>query len=438
MILIYAETCTPRLEYIAGLVFGQILQVKHSLTTNPDEFNQSVLPKLNYSNNQTESVLNLRPSSLLFEKGLMAGKPEVFLFRGEKNFFASPGDSILPFDPLAASFYLISRMEEYSEKERTKYNCYPTEKSILYETGLLRKPAVNIWARMLADKISERYPEFKIPDARFDFISTIDIDNAWAFAHKGFFRSAGALAKDIFQGRGRQITSRIQSWSSPETDPYNTFNFIESVVGKHPEKVRFFFLLGDRKKYDKNISHKNAHFRQLIKSVSEKYQTGIHPSYYSGTEPEVVAMEISRLEKITGEKITASRQHFLRIFFPKTYQNLAALGIEEDYSMGYSSDLGFRAGTSTPFFFYDLEKEEQTKLKIFPFQVMDVTLGDYIKLTPGQAKAEIGTLMGEVARTGGTFISIWHNETLTDSGQWKGFREVFRFVNEKGFALANG
>jgi hypothetical protein len=438
MLLIYTETITPRLEYIAEFIFGQILQVEFSLTTNLDEFNQSVIPKLNYSNKQTESVLNLRPSSLLFETGLMASKPTVLSFRGAKVFFPSPGDSILPFDPLAAAFYLVSRMEEYSEKERTKYNCFPAAKSILAENGLLRKPVVNLWARMLADKISEHYPAFKVPPPRFDFISTIDIDNAWAYTNKGFVRGLGAMAKDVFLGRGERIAQRIQAWFYPETDPYNSYGLIESAIGENAAKTRFFFLLGDHKKYDKNISFRNRQFRQLIKNLTEKYPAGIHPSYFSGTEPEVVVREVSRLETIVGKKITASRQHFLRIFFPKTYQNLAALGIDEDYSMGYSSDSGFRAGTSTPFFFYDLEKEQQTKLRIFPFQVMDVTLGDYMKLTPGQAKAEIESLMDEVARTGGTFVSVWHNETLTDSGQWKGFREVFQFVNEKGFALANG
>lgn len=438
MLLIFAETITPRLEYISGFIFGQILQSPILITDDISEFNQSALPKLNYSHTQTESGINLRPASILFEEGLMVGKPEVFLYRGANVFFASPGDSILPFDPLAASFYLVSRIEEYTETERTKYNCFPATKSILSENGLLRKPVVNIWARMLADKISEHYPEFKTAQPRFNYISTIDIDNAWAFSNKGFVRNSGALVKDIFLGRGERIAQRIQSWFYPETDPYNTYALIDSVIGRNAANTRFFFLLGNRKKYDKNISFRNRHFRQLIKGLAEKYPAGIHPSYHSGTEPEVVAKEISRLEKITGEKITASRQHFLRIFFPKTYQNLAALGIEEDYSMGYSSDLGFRAGTATPFFFYDLEKEQQTKLRIFPFQVMDVTLGDYMRLTPGQAKAEIETLINEVARTGGTFVSVWHNETLTDSGQWKGFRDVFRFVNEKGFALANG
>ena len=68
---------------------------------------------------------------------------------------------------------------------------------------------------------------------------------------------------------------------------------------------------------------------------------------------------------------------------------------------------------------------------------MDITLRDYMKLSPDEAFQEIENLMVKVKQVNGTFVSIWHNETITDSGDWKGYREVFEKMNQLGFKLAN-
>jgi hypothetical protein len=106
--------------------------------------------------------------------------------------------------------------------------------------------------------------------------------------------------------------------------------------------------------------------------------------------------------------------------------------------MGYSSQTGFRAGICTPFNFFDLEKDREINLKIYPFQVMDVTLREYLDLGVEEAKKEIEQLITEVNKVGGTFVGIWHNETLSNMGRWEGYREVFEYMNKRGFDLSNG
>ncbi|MBN1821716.1 MAG: polysaccharide deacetylase family protein, partial [Prolixibacteraceae bacterium] len=341
--------------------------------------------------------------------------------------------------PFAASFFIITRFEEYLETEKGKYNCYPAEKSILFLNNRLKKPVVNIWANLLAEKIKEHYPEFRTAEPEFRYLSTIDIDNAWAFRNKGVLRSIGACIKDIVTGRLGNNILRIKSWANNKIDPYNTYLYLDKVFAGNEKDVIFFFLLGDYKKYDKNISHKNKEFRKLIRETSIKYSVGIHPSFFSSTKEgkQNLEKEIDRLKVIMGKKPYKSRQHFLRLFFPSTYQRLVEQGISEDYSMGYSSQTGFRAGICTPYCFYDLKNEKETTLKIYPFQVMDVTLREYLGLNVEEAKNEISNLIEEVKKAGGTFISIWHNESLSNLDNWKGYREVFEFMNEKGFGLSN-
>ena len=116
---------------------------------------KSEKPKVNYSLEKFGEEIYIKPHRLLFCKALIQPDFTSVWYEGEKYFFESSKDSVLPFDPLAASFYLVTRYEEYLETERGKYNRFPAEKSVLAKYHLLQKPVVNIWARLLAEKLKE-------------------------------------------------------------------------------------------------------------------------------------------------------------------------------------------------------------------------------------------------------------------------------------------
>ncbi len=439
MILIYSEEITPRIEYITRLIFVRIHRVEISFTTNPAEFRYSELPKINYSQKKFGDEIYIKPHGLLTQSKLEKVEVNPLGFNNINCFFESPADSVFPFDPFAAAFYLVTRYEEYFETEFDKYGRYPANKSILSKINLSKKPVVNIWANWLAKEIKNRYPEFIFPTKKFDFISTIDIDNAWAYLNKGYWRTGGAMFKSVLKGNFDEFKTRMKVLSGKEKDPYDTYGYLDSVFNGNEGKVKFFFLLGDYARFDKNISHENYGFQILIQNISQNYDIGIHPSvagFVHGCYGKVIR-ENQRLEKITGKKIFKSRQHYLNLKFPKTYQNLIKAGITEDYTMGFAEQVGFRAGICTPYFFYDLENETKTDLLIVPFQVMDGTLLHYLQLSPEKAYIEIEKMIHEIKEVGGTFVSIWHNETVTDVGEWKGYREVFEKMNSLGFKWAN-
>ena len=108
---------------------------------------------------------------------------------------------------------------------------------------------------------------------------------------------------------------------------------------------------------------------------------------------------------------------------PHTHRLLAGLGITHEYSMGYSNAIGFRASTCTPFRFYDLMDEKELPLTIVPFQVMDralLTMGCNAQ-TAAQRTLELAQ---RVKRVGGTFSTLWHNESLSGINEWKGWENV--------------
>lgn len=439
MILIYSEEITPRIEYIAQVIFTQILQTEVAFTSNSVDFQKSNLAKINYSVEQFNDEFYIKPHRLMYCKALITPTINSVWYKGEKYFFESSKDSVFPFDPFAASFYLITRYEEYLEQSRDKLNRYPVEKSILSKYKLLKKPVVNIWAKLIADKLLEFYPDLVFPEQKFKFLSTIDVDNAWAYQHKGFFRTFGAFAKSLGKANFSEFKSRLSVVTGSAKDPYDSYEFMDSVFTGNEEKIKFFFLLGDFGRFDKNLSHKNKHYRKLIQKTAEKYDLGIHPSFASSRKKgkKKIITEKQRLESIREKEVFQSRQHFLRLKLPKTYRRLVKSGIIKDYTMGYSAQPGFRAGICTPYYFYDLKKEKITNLQIVPFQILDGTLLHYLKLEPDEAFKEIKNLMQEVKNVGGTFVSVWHNETVNNTGIWEGYQEVFEKMNHLGFTWAN-
>jgi len=425
MLVVFTEHINNRISYIFEFLLGDILHVPFALTSSLEEFEASKSPKLNYSAQKIGASLRLKPHPILFENDIRFQDLTPIDYENEHFFFRTSKNSFLPFDPFAASFYLITRYEEYLEREFEKHRRYPSKHSILSRNKLLHKPVINQWALSLASKIQEQFPDFKYRKPTFDFLTTIDIDNAWAYKNKSIWRTMGACLKSILSGNIKGLRERLQVIANKQPDPYETYGLVFEKYRDLPDKIRFFILAGKPGKYDRNVSPKNENFRKLIKRLSETFPVGINPSYGSVKKKKRLSKEILTLEGIIKQKVDSSRQHFLRLVLPTTYRRLIQAGILHDYTMGYAEQIGFRSGTATPFLFFDLKKDKKTKLRVFPFQTMDVTMKDYLGWNAEEAFVQIEKTMLEIKKYGGTFISLWHNESLSNQGPWKGWKHVF-------------
>ncbi|HNW51620.1 MAG TPA: polysaccharide deacetylase family protein [Prolixibacteraceae bacterium] len=435
MIHIFTSELTYRLDYSCRLLFETILGDEVALYTNKEVFQRNSGVKINYSTQEDVEGLPLKPHPLLFETDIKAQKIEVFEWDSLIAFFRVE-DSFLPFDIFAASFYLVSRYEEYLSGKRDRHQRFLSRGSLANQHRFLEKPLVNCWALKMADVIEQNFEGYSFVRPSFSYLPTIDIDNAWAYKNKGFFRKLASSFKDLSRGKVKLLVLRLAVLSGLKRDPYDNYEFIQETLGRCQIRPVFFVLLNKNGRYDRSISHKNPNLRRLILSLSKWADVGIHPSYESNTKFRQLEKEVERLTLILESKVTLSRQHFLKISMPATYRRLIENGIEADYSMGFASRPGFRASICTPFYFFDLVENMPTSLKIVPFQVMDVTLRNYRGLSADEALRKIKTLMAETASVGGTFVSLWHNESLSDTGNWKGWRNVYTEMTQMAVELS--
>ena len=421
-IKIYAQTGSPRLGFVAGIILGNILGLPWEIVTDRRKIGKC--PLINYSEENIKGSFRIKPDTLLFESGISRKEINITVWNNLPVFFAIDDGSDIPFDIFAASFYMVSRYEEYLDHQPDEHGRFRAAASLAFRHGFLDKPVVDLWTREFSRALLKKYPEIAFRRNEFKTLLTIDSDQPFAYLGKNLLRSVGGLFRDI-TNKDRHASDRYKVFKHEMKDPYEVYDYILESIDNYDSETRFFFPTGDNSKYDKNPSWKSQEYSELIKKIASRFDIGIHPSYYAADKYMELENEIGRLKAITGKEITSSRYHFLRLFMPVSYSNLARQGIAEDYSMGFPDEAGFRAGIARPFYFFDLGEEKQTNLKIIPFQVMDGTLFQYKKLEPSSAIELIFRLMNETRRVGGLFVSIWHNTSLLEAPEWKGRREIF-------------
>jgi hypothetical protein len=426
MVLIFLPEITNRAQYIFKLFFNDLIGLEFSLTTSIEEFNGYSGPKINYSNKIIGKEIFIKPDRILFERDLNTKKITPSEFQGIPVFFNNHElQASLPFDPFAAGFYLVSRFEEFIPFKGDRYGRFRSEESIANVGEFISIPVVNLWANVVRDLLIRQYPGLRPKEKKFRFVPTIDIDHAYAFGHRKLSRIIGGFLRDISNGKLTNLKLRTRVMFGREKDPYDNYDFIQQIHGTYSLKPLYFILFADYGKNDNNVSLHNKEFKALIRRLDNQAEVSIHPSLASSRKFYLLEKEIFTLSDLLDRDVTRSRQHFLKFSLPRTYRNLLKLGIQDDYSMGYATDPGFRAGIADPFKFFDLVENMETELTIHPVTVMDVSLRDYLRLNPKKSLDTIFSMIDTVRSVKGEFISLWHNESFSEMGRWKGWRTVY-------------
>ncbi len=422
MLVVYVEEVSERLIYTLDFIFRD-RKIEYQITNDPIYYNKLEGFKFNYSNRVFETGVHIQPSEVIFSEVIKEYEINKSIFyRLECLSF----DGIV--DPIASVFYLISRYEEYLILRRDVHDRFQAKNSLQYKFGWLRQCICDRWCE---DLISFMEEEYKRVLSSFKFHTTIvptfDVDNVRAFEWKEGVRTWIAIWKDRISKNTENRNLRQLVLANKQKDPFDNFDYILNISDRGFD-VKMFWLVGDFAKYDRNVSVNDKRHRSLIKKMSVRTSLGVHPSYKSNLSGYYLEREIERIEQITGEYPKISRQHYLKLHLPQTYRQLIHYGIEEDYTMGYADEVGFRAGTARPFYFFDLQKNNATNLLVHSFSYMDRTLKDYLNLSKDEVLKLVEELFREVNAYGGEYICLWHNESLGNAFGWNGWSDVLEYT----------
>jgi len=425
MLLVYTYKKSPRLKYIFKHIFRELLNIEVGFTTAVEEFIAHQGAKISYARKPLGSELFFQSHKILFDQGVNDMEVIVSKWDDVPIFFQMGEKSAMPFDIFGASFYLLSRYEEYLPHIRDEHNRFFSEDSIAFKNDFIKMPLVDIWVNRLLKIISEKFELELKSDKKFRFESTIDVSQVYNYKMKGLIRGVSGYIIDLFMLRFSKVYDRGMSVFGFRKDPFDSFSFLARIQKKYKLKMNYFFLLANYSRFDRNISYHRAAFKSLIKSVGDRSEIGLHPSYYSNNDYESFKIEKKRLESITNFRINSSRQHYIKLQLPETYRCLIDNEIYNDHTMGYADNIGYRASTTEPFYFYDLDFEIQTPLIIHPYVVSDYAMKYRLNLTAEEALKEIIELLEFSKSIKGKFISLFHNDSLGRAEEWDGWRNVY-------------
>ncbi len=385
-VIVYAPKITPRLRYVCKFIFNQGLLINFILIDNENEFLQSKLPKINYSVLTFEKALNVNPSGLLNETTLQDKETD---FKD---------------DIFSNVFYHISRYEEWINTKTDTHGRFTPEK-------VNEIPVVDV----LIQEFKKEFKSISFPERKFKFISTIDVDNVYAYKAKPLYRKIGGMLKDLLRLNLIAVGERVNTIVGSE-DPFDAYALQTDLSKKYNIPLIYFFLYRNKSKYDRTIDPNHPEFLKLLRLLNDRNITiGLHPSYDSLVDSSLLNNELTLLTKNAQQEIICSRQHYLRFNIKTTPKDLINAGIKFDFTMGFADKCGFRAGTTLPFYYFDFETESELNLLAVPFTAMDGAFYIYNNTGATPAFNELMNLAVRIKAVNGLFITVIHDRSFSDA-----------------------
>lgn len=347
------------------------------------------------------------------------------------------GNSQLHLDVLGVAFFGLTRYEERVDRRHgDEHGRFPAKASLAKRGGFLRRPIVDEYAEVLRSALHATWPRLPRPSRQATVWLTHDVD--WPLVTLG--RSAREIARsaaaDIVARRSPALARRrLRAWRGGRrgdfrADPGDTFDFLASVAEEAGLPATFTFLAGGGAALDGRYRLSDPWIRRLLRRLAGRgHEIGFHASYDSFDDPRRIRAEFATLRSEAAslgidQSAWRGRQHFLRWRNPVTWRAWSEAGLALDSSVAFAEAPGFRAGTCHAYRVFDLERRRELPLVELPLTLMDISASRYERL--GHAgTVELARELGTACRrVNGTFVLLWHNDTVMTEPSRLLYRDV--------------
>ncbi len=429
MLILIPNNFVPERTYIVNELIGNFLgldfQIQKKNNLNEiiillNNSNRIIIKDYFFSNFKNEKYLDIKniPEKISYTKNKYIVENNIPIIYGKNQIDESHNKIICHIDIFASSFFMLTRWEEFVVKKYDIYNRFDSNQSLAFKHGFLKRPIVNEYVDMLWLMLKKIAYSEKRKHRKFNPILTHDIDIHLRW--RNVFQSSKSLIADIVKRKSINLffsnaKSCIKSFVNRKNDPYNTYDFLMNLSEKIGAKSYFFFMSGGGKFKDENFYNiKSKFIKKLINHINNRgHYIGLHPSYYSYNNFDILEKELNTLSKLVKKKISFTRQHYLRFEVPLTWQILNKLSFEWDSSMYYADNAGFRCGVCYEFNVFDILERKKLSLKEKPIIVMETSYLNK-KESPQNTEIQIIDIMNKVKKYNGEFVLLWHNSTFND------------------------
>lgn len=428
MLLIYTYKISNRLRYVTQQCIKNILKVDFELTTSVEDFIKHDGPKITYAKQPLQNEFFIESHPLLFEKGLRAVDVTAGQWNNIPYFFGVGEKSKIPFDLFAASFFLLSRYEEILFHVKNPKNEFKAELSVLHKLDALKRPLIDLWMNVFYQSLQEHFDQIPERASEVNYELSLNVVQAFKYSGRGLMRQLTESLGDLARFNFNTIKRRFAVLTGRMEDPFLIYNDLINRLDSSDIKLRFFFEYSKYLFEDQNISRFRSSLNRLIKSVADYKTVALSISHLGLQDSNALERERLELSKQIHRPIWYALHSKLNLRMPYYYKRLIDAELRDDFSMGYADKIGFRSGTSSTHFFYDLDVEMVQPLRVHPFVMANQVFKN--RRAAKQAFSDLRAAVSEIQKIGGNLRFVFSNEFVSETPGSTYFENLIQFVDE--------
>lgn len=353
--------------------------------------------------------------------------------------FINSNEIHIGIDIFGSSFFMLTRYEEYVKKERRDYDQFSAKDSIAYQEGFLERPIINEYVELLWWCINKLWPELKRKKREYKFIPTHDVDRPSALLGFGYRPQLQRFAGDILYRKDwsaffkrSQICMELLKHGFKGEWKY-TFDHIMDISELYNVKSTFFFMTPTGlPEYDGLYHIDHPDIVNLIKHITARgHNIGIHPSYASYNNPEIIKDNVNRLREVMNQSgikcRIGGRQHYLRWKVIDTWQGYEDAGLLYDTTLIFQDYIGFRCGICYDYQCFNLITRKRLQLREFPLIIMEGVAFHEMKLSEENVVDCSIKLKSMCKKYNGNFVVLWHNDKFIESKMDRTYNKILQW-----------
>jgi peptidoglycan/xylan/chitin deacetylase (PgdA/CDA1 family) len=240
------------------------------------------------------------------------------------------------------------------------------------------------------------------------------------------YKSYQYISHDLVQLKVKNLVKLFS-----KNNPYWVFDEIMLLEEKYNVKSTFFFLeenitfnifspenwklsLGKYKFTDPKI-------KKIIQQLdNEGWEIGLHGSYESYQNSDLLKKEKKALEKALGKPVQGIRQHYLNLDIPNTWIIQKEVGFHYDASLGKKNQVGFPDNLYYPFI------NKESDMLIIPLALMDGYLFSG-KISFENAWSKCLNIINEAEVNKAVMVVLWHQRVFNEY-EFPGYKDLYEKI----------
>lgn len=237
---------------------------------------------------------------------------------------------------------------------------------------------------------------------------------------------------------GRSLTKRSQAdplccyerWLEVERSvgARSTFLFLAEKTGR-PHQSDGTYHYHDQVLFD----GQSCTVAEMMREIHTRgWEVGLHASWRSFNCLSEMQRQKEQVERAIDAPIVSVRHHYLHFDIRCTPRVQSQAGFQVDSSLGFNDSIGFRHGTSYPWFLSDFDRDEALSLLELPLVIQDKCL---LRMIAGGnrmlAVKKAEEMADRVESVGGVLTLLWHPCTIRKPIYFETYRDILLMLKAR-------